>query len=158
MRSISIVCPQSVQALAAEAGLGAVCSNPFRSIIVRAIEIVYACEEALRLIAAYEPPERSVGADRTARRASASAAPRRRAASAGIGTRSKPTARSALRVSCRRRRRTSRASKRISRPLRRRSCAESDDVIRDRCEQSIRNYDPCISCSTHFLKLSVHRT
>ena len=35
---------------------------------------------------------------------------------------------------------------------------EPDDVIRDRCEQSIRNYDPCISCSTHFLKLSVHRT
>ena len=35
---------------------------------------------------------------------------------------------------------------------------QSDDVIRGRCEQSIRNYDPCISCSTHFLKLAVHRT
>jgi coenzyme F420-reducing hydrogenase alpha subunit len=32
-----------------------------------------------------------------------------------------------------------------------------DDALRDRCEQTIRNYDPCISCSTHFLKLSVHR-
>ena len=32
-----------------------------------------------------------------------------------------------------------------------------DDAIRDRCEQTIRNYDPCISCSTHFLKLSVTR-
>ena len=30
---------------------------------------------------------------------------------------------------------------------------QPDDVIRDRCEQSIRNYDPCISCSAHFLKL-----
>ena len=48
--------PASVQALAREAGLGAVCRNPFQSIIVRAIEIVYACEEALRVIAAYEPP------------------------------------------------------------------------------------------------------
>ena len=49
--------PASVQALAREAGLGAVCKNPFQSIIVRAIEIVYACEEALRVIEAYEPPD-----------------------------------------------------------------------------------------------------
>ncbi len=33
----------------------------------------------------------------------------------------------------------------------------SDDALRDRCEQTIRNYDPCISCSCHFLKLAVHR-
>lgn len=26
-----------------------------------------------------------------------------------------------------------------------------------RCEQAIRNYDPCISCATHFLKLSIER-
>ena len=32
-----------------------------------------------------------------------------------------------------------------------------DDALRDRCEQTIRNYDPCISCSAHFLKLSVRR-
>jgi len=25
------------------------------------------------------------------------------------------------------------------------------------CEQAIRNYDPCISCSTHFLQLTVQR-
>jgi coenzyme F420-reducing hydrogenase alpha subunit len=25
------------------------------------------------------------------------------------------------------------------------------------CEQAIRNYDPCISCSTHFLKLTIDR-
>ena len=25
------------------------------------------------------------------------------------------------------------------------------------CEQAIRNYDPCISCSTHFLKLNIER-
>ena len=49
--------PASVQALAREAGLGPVCRNPYQSIIVRALEIVYACEEALRLIAAYEPPQ-----------------------------------------------------------------------------------------------------
>lgn len=46
--------PAGIQALAREAGMGPVCRNPFRSIIVRALEIVYACEEALRLMAAYE--------------------------------------------------------------------------------------------------------
>ena len=32
-----------------------------------------------------------------------------------------------------------------------------EDELRDRCEQAIRNYDPCISCSTHFLRLEVRR-
>jgi coenzyme F420-reducing hydrogenase alpha subunit len=34
----------------------------------------------------------------------------------------------------------------------------AEDALRARCEQTIRNYDPCISCSAHFLKLAVHRT
>ena len=33
----------------------------------------------------------------------------------------------------------------------------SDDEIRLRAESVIRNYDPCISCSTHFLKLNIER-
>ena len=32
------------------AGLGETCTNPFRSIVVRAVEVVYACDEALRII------------------------------------------------------------------------------------------------------------
>ena len=40
------------------AGLGAQCRNPFRSILVRGVEIVYAVEEALRIIGAYERPGR----------------------------------------------------------------------------------------------------
>ena len=42
---------------AAEAGLGPLCRNPFRSIVVRAVETVYAADEALRIIAEYERPE-----------------------------------------------------------------------------------------------------
>ena len=38
-------------------GLEAVCRNPFRSIVVRAVEILYALDEALRLLDAYEPPD-----------------------------------------------------------------------------------------------------
>jgi coenzyme F420-reducing hydrogenase alpha subunit len=29
----------------------------------------------------------------------------------------------------------------------------NDEELTWKCEQAIRNYDPCISCSTHFLKL-----
>jgi sulfhydrogenase subunit alpha len=29
------------------------------------------------------------------------------------------------------------------------------DELTLRCEQAIRNYDPCISCATHFLDLEV---
>jgi coenzyme F420-reducing hydrogenase alpha subunit len=32
-----------------------------------------------------------------------------------------------------------------------------DDGLTWRCEQSVRNYDPCISCATHFLRVDVHR-
>ncbi|HWR52830.1 MAG TPA: nickel-dependent hydrogenase large subunit, partial [Bryobacteraceae bacterium] len=48
--------PESAQQAAREAGLGAPCRNPFRGIVVRAVELVFACQEALRLIDAYEPP------------------------------------------------------------------------------------------------------
>ena len=40
---------------AREAGLGPVCTNPFTSIIVRAVETLYAFEEAVRLV---EKPHR----------------------------------------------------------------------------------------------------
>jgi coenzyme F420-reducing hydrogenase alpha subunit len=32
-----------------------------------------------------------------------------------------------------------------------------DEALRLLCEQTIRNYDPCISCATHFLDLQVAR-
>jgi coenzyme F420-reducing hydrogenase alpha subunit len=32
-----------------------------------------------------------------------------------------------------------------------------DTALRDVCEQAIRNFDPCISCATHFLRLEVDR-
>jgi coenzyme F420-reducing hydrogenase alpha subunit len=33
-----------------------------------------------------------------------------------------------------------------------------EEALRVRCEQAVRNHDPCISCATHFLKLEVVRT
>ena len=35
---------------------------------------------------------------------------------------------------------------------------QDEDALRLRAETVIRNYDPCISCATHFLKLKVRRT
>ena len=32
-----------------------------------------------------------------------------------------------------------------------------DDKLTWQCEQTVRNYDPCISCSCHFLKLRIDR-
>ena len=32
-----------------------------------------------------------------------------------------------------------------------------DAALQWRCEQTVRNYDPCISCAAHFLKLDVER-
>ena len=86
-----------------------------------------------------------------------SARPRRRAGCSGTATRSMTTGRSSTRGSCRRPRRTSWRSSR--------TCARSsqargprDDELRHRCEQAIRNHDPCISCATHFLTLDVERS
>ena len=30
-----------------------------------------------------------------------------------------------------------------------------DEKLQWQCEQAVRNYDPCISCATHLLKLTV---
>lgn len=147
--------PASIQALAREAGLGTVCRNPFRSIVVRAIEILFACEEALRVIAQYEPPEPFVPAT-----------PR---AGVGFGCTEAPrgicwhryefdadgTVRTARIVPP-----TSQNQPSIEADLKDLAATmldQPDDAIRHRCEQSIRNYDPCISCSAHFLKLNIRR-
>mgnify|MGYP006959151488 CR=1 FL=1 len=49
--------PLAAQAADA-AGLGDDCRNPFRSVVVRAVELVYALDEAVRIIAGYAPPPR----------------------------------------------------------------------------------------------------
>ncbi len=149
--------PASVQELAHEAGLGPVCRNPFKSIIVRALELVYACEEALQLIADYEPPD-------------VAAAPALPRAGVGFGCTEAPRgicwhrysfeADGAIRTA-RIVPPTSQNQPSIEADLAAVAATvldQPDDVIRHLCEQSIRNYDPCISCSTHFLKLTVHRT
>ena len=45
------------QETARASGLGSVCRNPFQSIIVRGVELVYACDEALRILENLEIPD-----------------------------------------------------------------------------------------------------
>ena len=149
--------PPQIRTLADEVGLEPVCRNPFRSILVRGIEVVYACEEALRLIAGYEPPPRPFVAatPRAAVGYACTEAPRgilyHRYALDAEGTileaRLVPP--------------TSQNQGVIEEDLREVATASLDldeDALQARCEQGIRNHDPCISCAAHFLKLQVHRT
>jgi sulfhydrogenase subunit alpha len=149
--------PADIQALAHEVGLGRLCRNPFQSIVVRAIEVLYACQEALRIVAAYEPPELPavVLAPRAAVGYACTEAPRgilyhryEIAEDGSIRTARivPPTSQNQLSIEddvC---------------DVATAALDLTDDALRDRCEQAIRNYDPCISCSCHFLKLTVHRT
>jgi coenzyme F420-reducing hydrogenase alpha subunit len=142
------------QAAAREAGLGPVCANPYRSIAVRAVEVVYACDEALRLIDAYEEPERPAVA----------AQPR-----AGVGHGATEAPRGLLYHRYRLEADGAIAEARIVPPTSQNQASIEEDLrrfiggwldlpdeaLRHRCEQTVRNHDPCISCATHFLQLEI---
>jgi coenzyme F420-reducing hydrogenase alpha subunit len=145
------------QDAAREAGLGPVCRDPYRSIVVRAVEVLYACDEALRLIARYEPPDVAASAIEPGREVVGCAvteAPRGllyhryridadgRVAEAHIVP---PTSQNQASIEADL---ASYIGESLELP---------DDALRARCEQTVRNYDPCISCATHFLRLEVDR-
>jgi sulfhydrogenase subunit alpha len=141
---------------AAAAGLGATSRNPFQSIVVRAVELVQAADEALALIEAYEQPD-APAVQVSARSGighGATEAPRgllyHRYEIDGDGTildaRIVPP--------------TSQNQRVIEEDLRavvERHHTLTDEQLAHRCEQAIRNHDPCISCATHFLDLTVDR-
>jgi coenzyme F420-reducing hydrogenase alpha subunit len=151
----SSLSPLALEA-AREAGLGPECRDPFRSIVVRSVELVYACDESLRLIDAYEEPdEPAVTVEPVAGTGyGASEAPRGllyhryRLDGDGMILDAKivpPTSQN------------QRAIEDDLRDVVGRNIQLADDPLRDLCEQTIRNYDPCISCATHFLTLEVER-
>ncbi|NUT34340.1 MAG: Ni/Fe hydrogenase subunit alpha [Hamadaea sp.] len=141
---------------AAEAGLGAQCRNPFQSIVVRAVELVYAVEEAIALIEAYEPPHPpAVHVPPVAGTGfGATEAPR-----GTLFHRYDIDARGAIR-SARIVPPTAQNQASIENDLARVAASRlhlADEHLTAVCEQAIRNYDPCISCATHFLDLHVDR-
>ena len=142
---------------AAEAGIGSGERNPFRSIVVRAVELVYAADEALRLIAGYEEPD--VPAVEVVPRAAVghgcTEAPR------GILYHRYEIDDEGTILDAKIVPPTSQNQRTIEEDLRgvvERSLDVPDRELALLCEQTIRNYDPCISCATHFLTLEVERS
>ncbi|MDP2653742.1 MAG: nickel-dependent hydrogenase large subunit [Candidatus Omnitrophota bacterium] len=148
--------PPVVTDLAKQVGVGPDCRNPFKSIVVRCLETVFAIDEAVRIIENYEEPDRPA----------MKVEPR---AGTGYGCTEAPRGicyhrytideqgivRDAKIVSP-----TAVNQATIEKDLHR--FVEShvqmpDEKLKWHCEQAIRNYDPCISCSCHFLNLTVDR-
>jgi sulfhydrogenase subunit alpha len=141
---------------AREAGLGPTCTNPFRSIVVRAVELVFACEEALRIIRDYRGAGTPCVATvpREGRGRACTEAPR------GLlfhryDLNPDGTIREA----------------RIVPPTSQNLATIEEDLLRFaqshlslprerlqwQCEQAVRNHDPCISCATHFVRVETDR-
>jgi coenzyme F420-reducing hydrogenase alpha subunit len=140
--------------VAEEAGIADGCRNPFRSIVVRAVELVHACDEAIELIGSYEPPDPP-----------AIPVPPR----AGVGTGATEAPRGLLYHRYVLDAAGVIQDARIVPPTSQNQGTIEEDLVRfagdrlslDRealtwqCEQAVRNHDPCISCATHFLDLRV---
>jgi sulfhydrogenase subunit alpha len=148
--------PAIAQKAAKDAGLSKTCRNPFKSIIVRSVEMVFACHEALRIIESYRKPERpylevvpreSVGHGCTE-------APR------GLLYHRYQIDKEGVIRDARIIPPTSQNQKAIEKDLRQfveKNLHLDHSKLTWGCEQVVRNYDPCISCSCHFLKLVVDR-
>ncbi|NMH97608.1 Ni/Fe hydrogenase subunit alpha [Pseudonocardia acidicola] len=141
---------------AADAGLGPTCRNPFRSIVVRAVETVHAAAEALRIIGEYERPDPPA----------VDVPPR-----AGVGHGVSEAPRGLLYHRYEFDAAGSISSAVIVPPTSQNQAAIEDDLrsvvsghlhlddaaLTALCERTIRNYDPCISCAAHFLDVTVER-
>jgi coenzyme F420-reducing hydrogenase alpha subunit len=142
--------------VAAEVGLEVPCKDAFRSIVVRSVELVYACDEALRLITEYQEPDEPA----------AEVEPR-----AGVGYGATEAPRGLLYHRYELDEEGTILDAKIVPPTAQNQLAIeedlrqvvdryhdlSDDELRHVCEQAIRNFDPCISCATHFLDLEIVR-
>jgi len=149
--------PPAIQTLIADAGFKLPSFNSFHSITARAVEIYYALYEAERILAEYVQPQSPT----------VHVTPK-----AGVGYASTEAPRGTLWhryeldekgliISARIVPPTSQNQARIEEDLRLALTPEilsqDDAAIRLFCEKIIRNYDPCISCATHFLDLRIKR-
>jgi len=146
--------PVAAAALARTGLAREIAVNPYRSIVARAVELVDATAEALDIIEAYERPDAPAAAWQPgpASAAWATEAPRGLIFHAyelddrGLVTHAQivpPTSQNQAAIE---------ADLAAFAP---RVLGLPHDVATHRIEQLIRSYDPCISCATHFLDLSV---
>jgi sulfhydrogenase subunit alpha len=149
--------PHAVRRALERAGVTFPSANPFHGIVARAAELHFAVLESLRILDDYRIHEGAPAVPVTPREGtgySATEAPRGllwqswSTDAAGLVTRTKIVPP------------TSQNQARIEDDLRQTVLATGLDapaeLLRSRCETVIRNYDPCISCATHFLKIRVN--
>lgn len=132
------------------------CRNPFRAIIARGLELIHAFEEALQILKSCRilRPARIAYQPADSEGCAATEAPR------GLiyhryQIDAEGRIRFAMIVPP-----TSQNQRQIEEDLIDwipRILADDDAQTADECEKLIRSYDPCISCSTHFLKLRIDR-
>ncbi len=149
--------PTFVQQLAREVHAEPPLNNPFKSIIVRGLETAFACDEALRVIQNYEMPDKaSVEVKpRACSGSDCTEAPR------GILYHRYTLDDTGMILDAKITPPTAQNQKMIEEDLRQYVTAHLATPQKEltwQLEQSIRNYDPCISCATHFLKLDIERT
>ncbi|WP_226661506.1 Ni/Fe hydrogenase subunit alpha [Microbulbifer aggregans] len=146
-----------VKETAEDIGFPPFCANPFQSIVVRCLEVLFAFDEALRIIDSYRVPQKPYveTARKSATGYGATEAPRGllfhrySIDDAGKITDAKIVAP------------TSQNQKTIEHDLRLmlpKFFHLPEAQLQAQCEQAIRNYDPCISCSTHFLRLDLRHS
>ena len=142
--------------IALEVNFKPVCKNPFKSILARAVETLYACDESLRIISEYDDLDKPF--------VDFSVKP-------GIGYGCTEAPRGILYHRYKVDEKGTILDAKIVPPTSQNlKMMESDlwkfvatylnlpeDELTWKCEQAIRNYDPCISCATHFLKLYIER-
>jgi len=130
--------------------------DPAASVFARGVEVLQAFDEAIHVISGFEPPERPAP----------DWSPR-----AGIGHWATEAPRGVLYISLETDHQghvvqirivppTAMNQARIEQDLRGlvpSLLQLSDDDMRRACESAIRDYDPCISCATHFLTLDIER-
>jgi sulfhydrogenase subunit alpha len=149
--------PAPVADALSETGIGWPSRNMFHSMTARAAEIHLALLEARRLLSNYRPPVRSVAPvdPRAGIGYGVSEAPRGilwhryeidpegRVAGARIVP---PTSQNQARI-----------EEDLRASLQAFGLDHDEDALRLHCEKVVRNYDPCISCATHFLRLNIER-
>jgi len=141
------------QAAARAVGLDPSCRNPFRMLLVRGVETIHALEEALRIIAGYSRPQQpavAVGVRAGTGRA-VTEAPR------GILYHRYVIGADGLIEDARIMPPTSQNQRSMELDLVAMGATLSAlplDAATRHAEHAVRNYDPCISCSTHFLTLA----
>ena len=147
--------PQA-QTAARASGVSWPCRNPYMGIVARAVELTHAYEEALAVIEAYQEPATSRAEFKVhaGEGCAATEAPRGvlyhryRIDDQGLVNLAKiipPTAQNLRRMED------------DLRELLPGVLQKPEAEIAQICENLVRNYDPCISCSTHFLKLRLDR-